>query len=154
MICFPIRWSRITSSVTGMRFRFSQPAHFVLGLPHKGRFHSFAHAGEYPEFPYFPSHLTGYTSSRPRNKDRKRVTCSSIEELLVTGGTVAVYKLGGSEMTSSWGETICSGGRPSRFFSRSFSSLNEAHSANVFWSWVWRSSGLVNAYLLTFLVLI
>src|SRR4030042_1080940 len=103
MICFPIRWFRITSSVTGRRFRFSQFPHLVLGLLHKGRFHSFAHAGEYPEFSYFPSHLTGYTSPRPRNRDRKRVTCSSIEELLVTVGLVAVYRLGGSEMINFWG---------------------------------------------------
>jgi len=26
--------------------------------------------------------------------------------------------------------------KPSNFFSRSFSSLKEAHSANAFWSWV------------------
>jgi hypothetical protein len=117
-----------------MRFRFSQAAHFVLGLPHKGRFHSFAHTGEYPELPYFPSHLTGYTSSRPRNKDRKRTIWSSIEELLVTIELVAEYWIGGSETVDFFVVVRSSGYKPSNFFSRSFSSLKEPHSSNAFWS--------------------
>jgi len=49
----------------------------------------------------------------------------------------------GSDTLDVGVEVRSSGCKPSSFFSRSFSSLREAHSLNAFWSWFSRSLGSI-----------
>ena len=80
----PQRCQRMTSSATGRKRWFGQSLHLILGFSQTPRTHSLLQAGWYPARPVFLlSKRRGYTSSRPRKRERNSLIFASGGECCV-----------------------------------------------------------------------
>lgn len=86
-------------SVTGRNCRWGHSAHLMRGFSQMPAFHSLAQAGAYPVLPDLPSQRRAYTSGRPRNRRRNRVTFSSIESRDGAAATAGGAAAGASRQT-------------------------------------------------------